>query len=127
MELTTKFKANSEGKLSLDFSESFKPLEDYDEVVVELDHLKSGEINRYMNMNTRELDFLTLFKSKVKSVKGIDLKDEDGNRIDVTPEVVAMLGCPIFDKIVYIVCSHIIDSYTLTKEEEKNLNGDSRH
>ena len=46
MELTTKFKANSEGKLSLDLSESFKPLEDYDEVVVELDHLKSGEINR---------------------------------------------------------------------------------
>lgn len=127
MELTTKFKANSEGKLSFDFSESFKPLEDYDEVVVELDHLKSGEINRYMNMNTRELDFLTLFKSKVKSVKGIDLKDGDGNKIDVTPEVVAMLGCPIFDKIVYIVCSHIIDSYTLTKEEEKNLNGDSRH
>ena len=78
-------------------------------------------------MNTRELDFLTLFKSKVKSVKGIDLKDGDGNKIDVTPEVVAMLGCPIFDKIVYIVCSHIIDSYTLTKEEEKNLNGDSRH
>lgn len=127
MELTTKFKANSEGKLSLDFSEFFKPLEDYDEVVVELDHLKSGEINRYMNMNTRELDFLTLFKSKVKSVKGIDLKDGDGNKIDVTPEVVAMLGCPIFDKIVYIVCSHIIDSYTLTKEEEKNLNGDFRH
>lgn len=127
MELTTKFKANSEGKLSLDFSESFKPLEDYDEVVVELDHLKSGEINRYMNMNTRELDFLALFKSKVKSVKGIDLKDGDGNKIDVTPEVVAMLGCPIFDKIVYIVCSHIIDSYTLTKEEEKNLNGDYRH
>ena len=127
MELTTKFKANSEGKLSLDFSEFFKPLEDYDEVVVELDHLKSGEINRYMNMNTRELDFLALFKSKVKSVKGIDLKDGDGNKIDVTPEVVAMLGCPIFDKIVYIVCSHIIDSYTLTKEEEKNLNGDSRH
>ena len=127
MELTTKFKANSEGKLSLDFSESFKPLEDYDEVVVELDHLKSGEINRYMNLNTRELDFLALFKSKVKSVKGIDLKDGDGNKIDVTPEVVAMLGCPIFDKIVYIVCSHIIDSYTLTKEEEKNLNGDSRH
>ena len=127
MELTTKFKANSEGKLSLDFSESFKPFEDYDEVVVELDHLKSGEINRYMNMNTRELDFLALFKSKVKSVKGIDLKDGDGNKIDVTPEVVAMLGCPIFDKIVYIVCSHIIDSYTLTKEEEKNLNGDFRH
>ena len=104
MELTTKFKANSEGKLSLDFSESFKPLEDYDEVVVELDHLKSGEINRYMDMNTRELDFLTLFKSKVKSIKGIAMKAEDGNRIDVTTEGIAMVGCPAFDKTVYATC-----------------------
>lgn len=127
MELTTKFKLNSERKLDVEFVDEYKPLKDHDEVIVKLKHLDSAEIGKYIDRNTMEFNFPKMFKSKVISVEGISLKDEDGNVIEVTPDVILTIACPIFDKIVYATCGYIVQYYNLTKEEEKNLNGDYKH
>ena len=127
MEIVTKnFKANKEGKLDADMVSELRPIEGHDEVVVKFKHLSGGEINKYIDANTRDYDFTSMFRKKVISIEGIDLKDEDGNKIDVTPEVLTIVACPLFDNIIYKTCGHLIESYTMTKEEEKNLNGDSR-
>ena len=127
MEIVTKnFKANKEGKLDADMVSELRPIEGHDEVVVKFKHLSGGEINKYIDANTRDYDFTSMFRKKVISIEGIDLKDEDGNKIDVTPEVITIVAWPLFDSIIYKVCGHLIESYVMTKEEEKNLNGDSR-
>ena len=127
MEIVTKnFKANKEGKLDADMISELRPIEGHDEVVVKFKHLSGGEINKYIDANTRDYDFTSMFRKKVISIEGIDLKDDEGNKIDVTPEVITIVACPLFDSRIYKVCGHLIESYVMTKEEEKNLNGDSR-
>lgn len=124
--VTKNFKANSEGKLNPNFVQEYRPLEDHEEVVLTLEHIGGAEIGRYIRSKENEYDFELMFKSKVKRIEGISLKDEDGKEIEVTPEVMLLVGGPIFDKIIYTTCTFLVGSYSCTKEEEKNSVGDSK-
>ena len=117
---TSQFKANDKGKLQVELEHEFRPFKEYDDVVIVCNFLENGEITKYINAMDKSIDFPRLFKDKVKSVRGIVVEDAEGKEVDCDVETLTMFPNATFNSIINETAVHLITSYTLNENEEKN-------
>lgn len=117
---TNQFKANDKGKLQVELEHEFRPLKEYDDVVVVCNFLENGEITKYINAVDKSIDFQKLFKDKVKSVRGIVVEDAEGREVECDVDTLTTFPNATFSSIINETAMHLITSYTLNESEEKN-------
>ena len=117
---TNQFKANDKGKLQVELELELKPFKEYDDVVIVCNYLENGEITKYINAMDKSIDFPRLFKDKVKSVRGIVVEDAEGKEVECDVETLTMFPNATFNSIINETAVHLITSYTLNENEEKN-------
>ena len=117
---TSQFKANDKGKLQVELEHEFRPFKEYDDVVIVCNYLENGEITKYINAMDKSIDFPRLFKDKVKSVRGIVIEDAEGKEVECDVETLTMFPNATFNSIINETAVHLITSYTLNENEEKN-------
>ena len=117
---TKNFKVNSRNKLEIDLLHEFRPLEEYDDVVIECEYLKNGELPKYMDAQEKSVNFMRIFMDKAKAVKGIEIEDADGKKIPCDIATLVAMPNPILNKIINKTAAHLVDEYVLTDEEVKN-------
>ena len=117
---TSQFKANDKGKLQVELEHEFRPFKEYDDVVIVCNFLENGEITKYINAVDKSIDFPKLFKDKVKSVRGIVVEDAEGKEVECDVETLTMFPNATFNSIINETAVHLITSYTLNENEEKN-------
>lgn len=108
------------GKLNVDLLHEFHPLPDDKTISLEVEHLKNGELIKFMDFEDKTPDFPLLFKKKVKAIHGLSITDMDGNTVPATVDVIVNCPDPDFARIVIITCNHLLSSYNLTEDESKN-------
>ena len=65
-------------------------------------------------------NYTRLFKDKVKSVRGIVVEDAEGKEVECDVETLTMFPNATFNSIINETAVHLITSYTLNENEEKN-------
>ena len=117
---TKNFKINDKNKLEVELLHDFKPLEEYNDVVIKCEYLKNGELPRYFDIQEKTVDFVRIFKEKAKSVEGIELEDPDGKKIKCDVNTVVAKPNQTINEIIMKTSAHLVEAYTLTAEEVKN-------
>lgn len=117
---TKNFRVNNRNKLDINLLHEFKPLEEYDDVIIECEYLKNGELPRYMDAQEKSINFIRIFTEKAKAVKGIEIEDADGKKIPCDIATLVAMPNPILNSIINNTAAHLVDSYVFTDEEVKN-------
>lgn len=108
-----------EGKLDVEFTHDFYPLENDKSVYVTCEHLGSVGIFGCMDRDSKDINFGKLFIKQVKAVHGITIKDKNGKNVPVTPKMLVNINDPDFSLIVMNTVAHLIANKDLTEEESK--------
>ena len=111
---TKNFKINDKNKLEVELLHDFKPLEEYNDVVIKCEYLKNGELPRYFDIQEKTVDFVRIFKEKAKSVEGIELEDPDGKKIKCDVNTIVAMPNQTFNEIIMKTSAHLVEAYTLT-------------
>lgn len=109
-----------EGKLDVEITHDFYPLEKDKSVYVTCEHLGSVGIFGCMDMDTKEVDYGKVFLRQVKAVHGITIKDKHGKSVPVTPKMLVSIPDPDFSLIVMTTVAHLMQGRNFTEEESKN-------
>lgn len=117
---TDKFFINDSGKLEVELLHEFHPFENSPEVVVECEHLKNGEITKFLNAEDKSVNFAKLAKEKIKKLSGVELEDDKGKTINCDVNSLFEIPHVLLNEIITRTSIHLIEEYTTTEEEEKN-------
>lgn len=108
------------GKLDVEITHDYYPLEEDKSVYVTCNHLGSTGLLGVIDAENRDADFGKLFIRQVKAVHGITVKGKGGVPVEVTPRMLVEIPDPDFMKIVLNTCMHLITHRNFTEEESKN-------
>jgi hypothetical protein len=124
-----KFKTDG-GKLVPSLMHDFHP-ESYPEVSFKCEYLTNGETSKYYRANPKtgdmSFDLKAVFHDKVMSIAGLTVVDDDEKEIEVNDVVTfeKLPACPELTTMLNEVAIHLMNSATLTEEEEKNSDTDT--
>lgn len=96
-------------------------IEDEDErIVVDCEYFRLGEKMKYSTVNEDKevtLDFQKVFRKKVKGIRNLKI---NGKPVTTAEELLKFPSNGILDALMMNVVLHIVDSDSLTEDEEKN-------
>lgn len=112
------------GKTTVELEHVFQPLEDHEELEIYCSYLVPSEKTNYIDYDASgkaTVNFLALFKSKVKEIKGLVI-EADGKDIYIktADEFLALPSNPELDNIVTSTVFHLLNGNALTADEVKN-------
>ena len=91
-----------------------------DRVVVDCEYFRLGEKMKYSTVNEDKevtLDFQKVFRKKVKGIRNLKI---NGKAVTTAEELLKFPSNAILEALMMNVVLHIVDSDSLTEDEEKN-------
>lgn len=103
----------------------YRPLKDYDDVVVRCSYFTAGERMGYMQFGQDgrvNMDMVGIFRDKVHSISGLIVEGKDGREHPITTakELLSYPDVSVLSAIVMGTATHIVESDGLSEAEEKN-------
>ena len=91
-----------------------------DRIVVDCEYFRLGEKMKYSTVNEDKevtLDFQKVFRKKVKGIRNLKI---NGKSVTTAEELLKYPSSTVLEALMMNVVLHIVDSDSLTEDEEKN-------
>lgn len=115
----------NDNKLVVEFAHVFQPFADHPEIKVHCEYFHNTESYSYRTDDGMDVE--AIFLAKVSKIEGIEIKDVNGNTVEITPQMIVDMPIltmnedpkMIIQRLYAMTVSHIVSGDSFNKEEEK--------